>query len=1784
MKTKILHIRLLFYSFFFFGFVSVKAQQQPGGVRWKGGIYHTQRNFGAMRMQGDSLRNALYKQRYYVLVQFDQLPDSVKRSELAGLGIRLFDYLPDRAYLAEVRDSIPTGEMGRYAISSISKLPSGYKIARRLQEHMEEDLRDPDKVIAVSWFGSQPVEEIRQEITAAGAVVVPEKIQPPRVLFVHASNAATVNRLAALPFISYLASQPMKPRPLNYNNRAAHGADALGASSGRNLQGDGVVVGVGDDSSPYTHVDFTGRLIDRMSAPVAAHGTHTSGSVGGGGIYNAIATGMAPHSTIVSQFFSDILANAPVYLNDYNMQLTSNSYSNYDYGCQFDGEYDALSYYTDAQLYSYPALLHVFASGNDGTFTCSPYPQQYATVKSGFQTAKNAISVGNISNLFPSGTSPLNSSSSCGPVNDGRIKPELVAGGTQVLSTLPNNDYGAEYGTSMSCPAVTGTLALMVQRFRQLYGGDPYAMLIKALACNTANDIGNPGPDYQFGFGSLNGRAAIECMEHTQFAMSTSGISNGGHASLPIAVPAGLQQVRIMLYWPDYPAAPFSASALVNNLDLTVTDASGTLHHPLILDPSTGGVQNAAVEGVDNLNNIEQVVVNVPAGGTFNINIAGTSVPYGPQPFVITWQFLQPSVKVESPFGNETLLPGEAHIIRWNAYGGDPNTFKVEFSADNGATWSLIQDNIPFDQHDLSWTPSTQTTQGLIRVTRNGTAYSGVSTYPFVVLDAPAHVAGSNPCKGYALITFTPASGADSSELMQLKGSTMQKIAGSTPGLNYFIVDGLNPDSSYWFAVRSVMAGVPGRRSIAVNIQPSGGPCTLSLTDNDYTVDSVIGPGTGRMNTSSQLGASVPIQVHLQNLGSVATSGPISLSYSINGGTAVTETPGISLAAHSGTNYTFTNTADLSAIGAYTIRIWVHYGSDPNMANDTITTVVRQLANAPITLNTSYTEDFESADTATYVIPTTGFSGLDRCDFVPSDPNGRARTIVNTGFANSGSKCVTLDQAHYATRTTVDNLVTTFNLSGYSISDQLWLDFFYNNHGNDSVRTSNKVWIRGSDQDPWIAVYTLDTSQANLGVYQKASHIDITAALKGASQAVTSSFQIKFGEEGYTSANNVVVDPGSPDEGYSFDDVTLSRSTTDVGIAALVSPDPSSTCSLSSSQPISFKVKNYGSSTATNIPVTFSINGTNVTETIPSINGKDSVTYTFTHQVNMSGYGYYTITGWVRMTGDAYSANDTLSPVTIHTSPTITAYPYLEGFEGSDGNWYTAGVNSSWQWGTPAKTIINKAANGTKCWVTNLSGNYNDNELSYLYSPCFDLTGLTQPVFSFSHIFETEDACNCDMHWVEYSTDGLTWNKLGSAGGGTGWYDSVAAQAWRMSNTKWHVSSYDVPVKGPGVKFRIVMKSDMYTNYEGVAIDDVHVFDKAAVYSGANITSGLSQTVSGNGWVNFDVGGHRVASINPNGQNLGLTNVKVYINTGAVRNNNVQYYLDRNLVIQPATPPGAPVSVRFYFLDAEADTLMKATGCPACTTIADPYQSGVTQYSSPTQSEEDGILGGSDPSATYTFHLPHQDVNIVPYDNGYYAEYQVSGFSEFWINNGGPTGNKPLPLTLLSFTAVRSGVNGLLQWTTANDRTISRYIIQKSSDGNSYTDLDSVPANLSDSSGSAHSYRYTDTHLLPGTNYYRLRMKDVDGHSTWSPVRTLDASGLASITVYPNPVEDGTINVSSTVNIRQLRLTDLAGKVLVRKTVQGYQQALPVGTISRGIYLLAVDTETGTTVTKVFIK
>jgi hypothetical protein len=230
------------------------------------------------------------------------------------------------------------------------------------------------------------------------------------------------------------------------------------------------------------------------------------------------------------------------------------------------------------------------------------------------------------------------------------------------------------------------------------------------------------------------------------------------------------------------------------------------------------------------------------------------------------------------------------------------------------------------------------------------------------------------------------------------------------------------------------------------------------------------------------------------------------------------------------------------------------------------------------------------------------------------------------------------------------------------------------------------------------------------------------------------------------------------------------------------------------------------------------------------------------------------------------------------------------------------------------------------------------------------------------------------------------------------------------------------------MRFRIAMGSDGGVNYEGVGIDDVHVFDKASVYTGSTVT-GVTQNVNGSGWVQFSSAGKRIASVNSNGQNLGATTVNVYPYTGTVRNSNNEYYLNRNIVIDPTNVPTGNVTVRFYFTDTEANALINATGCAACESTLDPYELGVTKYSGDISDENANL--DDDLTGFFQFILP-ANTAIIPYDNGYYAEFSVNSFSEFWLSKADikPAASNVCPGSNVSLTEATSGTT--YQWQEDN--------------------------------------------------------------------------------------------------------------------------------------------------------
>jgi hypothetical protein len=252
--------------------------------------------------------------------------------------------------------------------------------------------------------------------------------------------------------------------------------------------------------------------------------------------------------------------------------------------------------------------------------------------------AKNVISVGAVTTGTPL---PIAGFSSRGPAKDGRVKPDVVARGTGVLSTVPTDAYARNQGTSMASPAVAGIAALLVEQWRKLFNGaNPTPAQLKALIIAGTEDVGNPGPDYTFGFGLVNAKASVDLIRADGGRgdrVRTTAIGQGQTYEAVVVV-SEPQSFRAVLNWPD-PAIPFSGGsdiaekALVNDLDLRVIDPSGAEHRPWTLNREL--FKDNATRGVNTVDNVEMVdITNAPAGA-YRVLVTGTRVTQGPQTAVL---------------------------------------------------------------------------------------------------------------------------------------------------------------------------------------------------------------------------------------------------------------------------------------------------------------------------------------------------------------------------------------------------------------------------------------------------------------------------------------------------------------------------------------------------------------------------------------------------------------------------------------------------------------------------------------------------------------------------------------------------------------------------------------------------------------------------------------------------------------------------------------------------------------------------------------------------------------------------------------------------------------------------------------------------------------------------------------------------------------------------------------------------------------------------------------------
>ena len=654
------------------------------------------------------------------------------------------------------------------------------------------DLSDPETRAAVAAHLNQ-LEAVRYEAVLAKAdqLGVPVRIDGPghKVSILH----------------DFRGDEPLYRTTLNANAAISTGANLIRQTAPYNLDGSGIKVGVWDGGSVRnTHQEFrTNRVVKRNStAANDDHATHVAGTIGATGV-QASAKGMAPLVTIDSydwnSDYAEMTAAGAATATD---PATKVPLSNHSYGYNAVtadmGRYNAECNTTDALALSLPYYLIFWAAGNE---------QDTLTALGGYQSitynglSKNILTVGAADDAVTSGVRDVSKGilayfSSMGPCDDGRIKPDLVANGVSVNSSISTSDtaYDATYsGTSMATPNAAGSATLLVQLYKNNFSGQLMrSSMLKALMIHTADDVGRPGPDYQYGWGYLNVKAAADVILAHKASLSApkmveDSVSNASKTKTYSYVWDGTSPLRATLCWTD-PAGAAQTGAdsrtanLVHNLDLKITAPDGTTVHqpytmPFVGTWTTNSMVLNATKGKNNVDNVERVDIPTPGqSGTYVVTVSldgtltttnqifslvvtgGASVEANPPPVV----------NLTAPANGLAVLPGTPVPITATAsdmaVGGQPGQVtKVEFF--DGTTLLGEDTSAPYQ---FNWTPSTSGVRVITaKATDNEGAASTSSEAAVTVL-----VGDGKP----TITSFSPTSGV-AGDSVTINGSNLGNVS-----------------------------------------------------------------------------------------------------------------------------------------------------------------------------------------------------------------------------------------------------------------------------------------------------------------------------------------------------------------------------------------------------------------------------------------------------------------------------------------------------------------------------------------------------------------------------------------------------------------------------------------------------------------------------------------------------------------------------------------------------------------------------------------------------------------------------------------------------------------------------------------------------------------------------------------------------------------------------------------------------------------------------------------------
>ena len=654
---------------------------------------------------------------YPWMVLFDGPIRPEWRSALESAGATIRAYLPENALLIEAPAAM------RESLSGFAHVAwSGeYRPRHKLQPLLAGLARQrPDLAVPVTiqTFAPEDAAGLLARLGAAGATDLRASASRRWGLVRAVMPARAAAELAALPEVQWVEHH-QRPEFLNDFARAAGHLNVDAAHDGHGLDGAGQIVAVADTgldtgNTNTLHPDFAGRLIQVLDtgrltnwSDTYYHGTHTIGSLlGTGAASGGQYRGVAPAARLVFQSIMTASSslNLPDDLNDFFQppyDLGARVHSD-SWGSAVAGEYSSDSMTSDEFIWDHPGLFAAFAAGNSGVDDDRDGVVDAMSLGAP-ASAKNVLAVGASENERPAGsggmtartygsawpvdygadpihTDLISSSpaggpqglaafSSRGPAADGRIKPDLVAPGTDVVSVRSrasadegwgvldgNTNYCFMGGTSMATPLAAGCATLVRQHCVDVLGlAEPSAALIKAALAGGARSL-TPGqygtnefreipepprPNSAEGWGQADVAGTLYPPAGMQAALmeGTSALATGASNAIPFLVRSPVPLTAVLAY-SDYPSALAAAVNLVNDLDLLLLDPSGTPHYP-----------NGRT-GPDDLNNLEGIDVAAAATGRWTLVVSARNVPQGPQPYAL---YLRGAVDLPATIAHEPL-------------------------------------------------------------------------------------------------------------------------------------------------------------------------------------------------------------------------------------------------------------------------------------------------------------------------------------------------------------------------------------------------------------------------------------------------------------------------------------------------------------------------------------------------------------------------------------------------------------------------------------------------------------------------------------------------------------------------------------------------------------------------------------------------------------------------------------------------------------------------------------------------------------------------------------------------------------------------------------------------------------------------------------------------------------------------------------------------------------------------------------------------------------------------